>query len=289
MRVHVLRVPAKLQPAEQPFRYPRHNADYGIEQDFLAWLGAHPSMLGSVKDSDVHYLPVYWTRWHLSHDYGRTGIAELQSAVSSVLVDPARTFTVCQYDDGPLVSLGSTRIFLGSRQGVVGHDAPLLSSAHSRPRFVPRKRFLASFVGRLATHPLRADMARTLANEQGYVIEDRDGGPRRFVRRIIQSRVALAPRGSGGSSFRFFEAMQLGVVPLLLSDVDTRPFKRHMDWEGMSLYSSSAEDIPALISEFRESELAELGAAAHAGWASLLGYGRWCELVLAELEQASRP
>lgn len=38
-RIFVLQVPQELQPKRQAFSYPSHNRDYGIEQDFVAYLG----------------------------------------------------------------------------------------------------------------------------------------------------------------------------------------------------------------------------------------------------------
>lgn len=285
MRIHVLSVAGRLQPERQGFRYPRHNADYGIEQDFVAYLSSHPELVtDSPAAADWHYLPVWWTRWHLNHDYGRTGVDELRAAVADVIVDDAKTFTICQYDDGPLVDLGATTVFLGSRTRPEGRDVPLLSSAHRRPWWPPRRRYRASFCGRLSTHPLRGRMAGALAGRDDVSIVDGDHGPAFFVRQTLASRVALAPRGYGGSSFRFYEAMQLGVVPLLLGDVDTRPFKQLLAWDRVSLYAASADTVAALLDAHDDRQLDAMGRAARALYARRLAYGRWCELVLSELE-----
>jgi hypothetical protein len=284
LRVHVLRVGERLQPQRQAFHYPRHNADYGIEQDFLAYLASHPEcMASSPAAADWHYLPVWWTRWHLNHDYGRTGIDDLQAA-AAVIEDDGKTFTICQYDDGPLVDLGATTVFLGSRTGCDGHDAPLLSSPHRRPWWPPRKLYRASFCGRLSTHPIRQAMAETLTARDDALIVDGDGGPSFFVGRTLESRIALAPRGYGGSSFRFYEAMQLGVVPLLLGDVDTRPFKRLLAWDSVSLYAASADTLKELLDAHDDRHLDAMGRAARTVYDRQLAYGRWCALVLAELE-----
>ncbi|MEI8226712.1 MAG: hypothetical protein WCH77_00405 [Planctomycetota bacterium] len=68
-RIFVLQVPQELQPKRQAFSDPSHNRDYGIEQDFVAYLDRHPeSRARSAAEADWHYLPVFWTRWHLNHD-----------------------------------------------------------------------------------------------------------------------------------------------------------------------------------------------------------------------------
>lgn len=287
MKIHVLPVDPRLQPASQPFLYPAHNVDYGVEQDFHDWLTAHPEHVAAdAGDADFHYLPVYWTRWHLNHDYGKQGRDELAALVGPAIEDDARTFTICQYDDGPLAALGETILFLASRQDAQNRDIPLLSSPHRLPRLPARRgRYRASFVGRVHTHPIRAQLAEALAGRRDVRILDGDHGTRKFVRVTRSSLVALAPRGYGGSSFRFFEAAQLGAVPMLVGDVDTRPFKGVLDWSSASFYAPDAATAVGLLDDAEPDELARMGERAEKLWREDLTYGRWCRHVLAELEQ----
>ena len=283
--VHILPVPPVLQPAGHPVLYPKHNKDYGVEQDFLRSLTeSGEEMLTSNSDeADWHFLPAFWTRWHLNHDYAKQGREELQREVDRVVIDPAKTFTVCQYDDGPLVDLGNAPVFLASRQSQVGHDIPLLCAAHRAPRRAPRTRYRAAFVGRLWTHALRQEMADALEDRQDVLIYDGDRSTRFFVRRLLSAEIALCPRGYGGSSFRLFEAMQMARPPLLLSDVDTRPFRRVLPWDDFSFYAARASDLPRLIDERSSDELAEMGRRAHRVWREELTYGRWWSHVIDEL------
>jgi hypothetical protein len=286
-RIFVLQVPQELQPKRQAFSYPSHNRDYGIEQDFVAYLDRHPeSRARSAAEADWHYLPVFWTRWHLNHDYGRQGREVLQARAGDAILDDSKTFTVCQYDDGPLVGLGHTIVYLGSRQSESGRDAPLLCARHRRPWLPVRKRYQASFCGRLATHPLRHEMAVELDGRSDIAIVDGHKGAAFFVAQTMASRIALAPRGYGGSSFRFYEAMQLGVVPLLLGDVDTRPFKGLLPWSEVSFYARSAKEALERIDEHGHRQLTEMGRAARRFYETAVAYGRWCPLLLKELESA---
>lgn len=287
MKVYVLPLDPRLQPASQPFLYPSHNADYGVEQDFFDWLGRNPQHVTTDgRAADFHYLPVFWTRWHLNHDYGRQGRDELASLVSAAILDDARTFTICQFDDGPLAPLGRTTVFLSSRQGPEGRDIPLLSSPHKRPRIpVRRGRYLASFVGRVHTHPIRRELLSLLGDRRDVRIVDSERGTRRFVRITLASLVGLAPRGYGGSSFRFFEAAQLGVAPMLVGDVDTRPFKGALPWSRASLYAANAATAVRMLEDAGAVDLAAMGAEAARLWSEELTYGRWCRHVLAELAE----
>jgi hypothetical protein len=105
-----------------------------------------------------------------------------------------------------------------------------------------------------------------------------------FVRKMLESYVALCPRGHGGSSFRFFEAMQLGVVPFLIGDLDTRPFKRFINWDELSSFSQSVSEVNEILDSLKEADLILMGKKAAEIWKTELTYQKWCKYVLWELE-----
>lgn len=286
MKIFILAPNKAVQPRRQGFCYPLHNNDYGVEQDFLEYLSLNKSLLtSSSEEADWHYLPVFWTRWHLNHNYGKDGIEELQSYVDGAILNDARTFTVCQYDDGPSVNLGQTVQFLASRKTEYGVDIPLLCNCHRKPFFKPKKQYRASFVGRLGTHSVRNEMAVALRGRSDVVIRDGDIGTSAFVKTVLQSYLALSPRGYGGSSFRLFEAMQLGVAPVLIGDIDTRPFKRFLPWQDVSIFVNDINTLSAALNEKNDNKLIEMGVRASELYLHHLTYQKWCPYVLQELQE----
>jgi len=273
-------------PGNQVNTYPLHNQDFGVEQDFFEFLKNNPRLqTADPSKADWHYLPIYWTRWHVNHDYAKTGLSELQNYVDDAIINSKITFTICQYDDGPVVNTGDTTQLLASRKSYFGIDIPLLSSAHRIPWFAPRKKtILASFVGRLSTHKLRQEMAQHLSKVSGVSIVDSSQGTGRYVNIMLRSHIALCPRGYGGSSFRFFEAMQLGVVPFLIGDQDVRPFKNKIDWEKISIYTDSPAKISRILDKYSTDQLLSMGKAARLVWQNQLTYQKWCNLALEELK-----
>lgn len=287
MKIFKLPVEKALQPERQNFLYPKHNADYGVEQDFERYLESNKHLLtDNIAEADWHYLPVYWTRWHLKHDYGRSGSQLLAQYTSASIVDDRKTFTICQYDDGPMVNLGNTIEFLASRKSAKGCDIPLLCSEHKR-KLSFLKPYYASFAGRLNTHPIRLEMRDVMHGKRGVLISEIDLPTNKYVKLITQSLVALCPRGYGGSSFRFFEAMQLGVVPALLGDLDTRPFKNFIEWDQFSLYSDNPHELIGQIMSYSPYELRIMGRKAKEIYINFLAYQKWPKLLLKELSQLS--
>lgn len=287
MKIFILSVPFEFQPSARKTIYLRHNKkDYGIEQDFLDWLKQNPELIVDRPDiADWHYLPVYWTRYHLCHQYGRTGRGFLQRQVSERILDEGRTFTICQYANGPMIDLGKTVQFLASRKEQ-GIDVPLICYPHEIPSPKPAKKWLASFAGKLHTHPIRSTMRQQLGRRGDINILNvphHGKSPAFFVNQMLQSYAALCPRGYGCTSFRFYEAMQIGIVPIFISDIDNRPFKAFLNWDRVSFYTESVEGAKDILDSHPTRELLQMGKSAKVTWYQDLTFGKWCKYVLKEL------
>lgn len=81
--------------------------------------------------------------------------------------------------------------------------------------------------------------------EHSRIVEVRTEGlsARQFAGILERSLIKIAPRGYGGSSFCFFEAIQKGSIPWLIGDIDTRPFKESLDWSVASFYSETVDEF----------------------------------------------
>lgn len=300
MKIYILSIKKKFQPESQMNIYPKHNKDFGVEQDFENYLFKNKQLLTeNPKTANWHYLPVYWTRWHVNHDYAKQGLDELQDEVNNIILNSKKTFTICQYDDGPIVNLQKTTVFLSSRMTTSGKDIPLLSNSHKKSIFRPKKKYFVSFVGNLLAHPLRKEMADLLKEREDIYIFDitknqpsflqriilsRFGGYSRFfVKKLLESYLSLCPRGYGGSSFRFYESMQLGIVPFLIGERDTRPFKKFINWDEISFYTNDINRIINILDSMDKENLILIGKKAQKVFQEKLSYQKWCLLVIKEL------
>jgi len=296
MKIFILNTPLLLQPQKQSFKYPSHNKDYGIEQDFLKWLKKQKNLLtNDPSEATWHYLPVYWTRWHINHNFAVNGegLAQLQEEIDEIVIDDTKTFTITQFDGGTLINTGKATIFTAARTNNPGIDVPILCSAHRKPPFPVKKNYVASFNGSLITHPIRVEMEQRFNGNQNVLVQGTL--PTRFYKRwfwatnynlnTMASYVALSPRGTSCNSFRFFEAMQLGVAPCLIGDADVRPFKKFIPWEEISYYASSVDELDNLLHGLDKKEAIEKGKKAYRYWENELYYQKWCKYVIMELEE----
>lgn len=285
MKIFILNIDSRFRPDKQLFHYPVHNKDYGVEQDFYNFLLTHKEFVtDNESKADFLYIPIYWTRYFLNNDYGKKGVTELQRELNLKLKRNKKHFTICQYDDGPMVKMKNTLVFLSSRKKDDGIDIPLLSSDHKTPFFRPKKKYLMSFIGRLDTHIIRKEMSDAITSYDDVLIQDKNQKEKPFVNNILSSYVSLCPRGYGGSSFRFYESMQLGTVPFMVSDIDTRPFKKFIDWEKISLFTNNPRNIISVINKYTKNELLIMGRNAQREYYEKIRFTNWCKLVLKELE-----
>lgn len=286
VKIYTLPVHPEFQPDHQNFTSSPLQ-QYGVEQDFLWWLQAHPELQASEPaEADWDYLPLFFNRIYVNA-WGKDTYA-VQAEILRLVSRNRPTFTIAEYDlhtFHPDLDLCSMAVFTASRRGELGIDIPLLCSPHPIPSPLPDKRWLASFVGNLNTFTPRPEMAEALAGRGDVWLEHASKGIDYFAQVMLQSYIGLAPRGYGGASFRFYEAMQLGVVPLLIGDLDTRPFKRWLPWDAVSLYLPDCAKLNELLDSVDAQDLALMGVQAQRMYQDALAFGKWPEYVLKELER----
>jgi len=98
-----------------------------------------------------------------------------------------------------------------------------------------------SFIGSL-THPLRHAMSQSLQGIQGVLINASEWTPTvdssrvDLFKNITQRSIfSLCPRGYGATSYRLYESMQLGAIPVYLSDRHLLPWSDEIDWSTFSV------------------------------------------------------
>jgi hypothetical protein len=288
MNIYILPVHERLQPNSSLIIYPEHNDDYWLEQDFWKYLQANQRLITQdPQKADFHYLPVFWSRLNNNHSNDPNKREELQKWVNQSISDDLKTFTICQ-PSGTLLDVGRTIVFCASRRVKTYIDLPLICKPHQLPIQSPTKKYLASFVGKLGTHAIRAEMAECFKGMENVTVIDGNRGEDFYVEKILESYITLCPRGAGGSSYRFFETMQLGGVPFMIGDLDTRPFKKYINWDEYSFFAESPQQALKMVKSCQIERLLNMGRKCSEFWKERLTYGKWCGFVLEELNELKR-
>lgn len=301
MKIYIFPVPRLAQPSSQSFMSPPHNSQWGVEQDFLRWLEQSGLTTSSLFDADWAYLPVFWNRCYINYEWGKGKLEELSQVVRSVFrqFDRKRIFTICEYDilnmQGHVYDLSGATVFVASRKSPdsLCIDIPLLCSEHKSGLTVlpPERTWLASFIGNYKVHSPRPEMCEVTKDMWDVTVQDtaEDRPEEHFIHLAQSSYTVLSPRGYGGQSFRFYEAMQLGVVPIHIGDFDPRPFPEQIDWESISIWCNNVSNLPKILDDMRGHKgwLVEMGRKAREVYYSDLAYGKWCRHVVSKLEALS--
>jgi hypothetical protein len=223
---------------------------------------SHPptrfDVASSVEDADIV----------LYVEYGYTGLADLPRLIIGVNKAPAARHFFFSEADWPFPVLPGAYPSL-HRPCRWAHSWAYLPRREMDGRELALEpKFLFSFLGRRATHPIRKtivtldapetpclDIADALRRFPGYEYSQT------YRSLIAQSKFVLCPRGFGASSIRIFEAMSSGRVPVIISDQWQRP--PGISWESFSLSIPEANvlDIPIVLKR-AERDAQEMGRLA---------------------------
>lgn len=137
---------------------------------------------------------------------------------------------------------------------------------------------LFSFIGGVSSAPVREAIVtithpRALIRDTGDDPANVDGHPAAFYERfhrdfaeaMVNSRFTLCPRGAGTSTFRLFETMKAGRVPVILSDDWVAP--EGPAWPSFSIIvpERHVTRLPEIL-EAHEERAQEMGRMAREQW-----------------------
>lgn len=221
------------------------------------------------------YLPVFWTSYYVNNGYKST--KELQKFLNS-LDKSKKYFTICQYDDGILDNVKGLDLLvyaMGSNKPGY-YPIPLISQplnnnhvAHLKNRDIEY-----SFIGK-NTHPIREQLIKAFNNDTNTSYFDETLGRdielthrtlnpyigfdelpiAEYYQILIRTKYALCPRGYGVTSFRMFEAMAYGCIPVYISDEFLEPFNIPFTLYGIKIKEDQIKDIPEIIKSANYQEL----------------------------------
>jgi hypothetical protein len=150
---------------------------------------------------------------------------------------------------------------------------PYTESPQVTPQAGRNPDLLFSFLGRNC-HPCRDTIFKTKYSRRDVLVEDtshfnafthsnegKAADQRRYFEICQRSKFLLCPRGVGASSIRLFEALRLGIAPIIVSDA-WLPCAGP-DWKRCAIFvkERDAGRLEEIVSEY-ESRWREMGAAA---------------------------
>jgi len=207
--------------------------------------------------TDWIYLPIYWTNNYVQRGFKADECAQ---GVLDSLDAGERYFTVVQCDDGIYERYPENLLVFGA--GGVG-DIPIpLLAAPPHPNGKHARDTLGSFMGTVecggpagegkATESTwnpdgfgamtRRAMFAAFAGTPGFYLRDCNVPVGEFRTQMHRSRFALCPRGYGRTSFRLYEAMEMGCVPVYIhADGAWLPYRDVLNWSELAVLCDIGE------------------------------------------------
>jgi len=243
---------------------PYHKGDYLEEYFSRRWNQEIPQ-------KNRKYIDVFWTNIFCNKAFSAQKYPNIQKFLDETLDKNEQYFTVCQFDDGPLEKFPKeTKIFSAGGNRKEGNIIPIPLICSPIPRMlVPKaskKTIFASFIGS-DTHQIRKKMIESVSNKKDYVVETSKWSVSvpiqnfySFIKTTAFSKFSLAPRGYGKSSFRLYEIMQLGSVPVYISDDHYLPWEDELNWKDFCVLikESEIEHLDEILRSIKEDEYEDM-------------------------------
>jgi hypothetical protein len=246
-------------PPKYPLYPPYSNVNDYIEHYFYNFYLKNKD---EFKSKSRIYIPAFWTTI-----YNDNLDIDVQSILNS-LPEENKYFTVIQHDDGIKYRLPKNTIVFSASENGSGEiiPIPLITSPipHKPAKF--KKSILCSFVGS-NTHWIRQKLFDKFSSTDGFVFKMKPWSPninssdlQEFVDITCKSKFSLAPRGNIRSSFRLYEILQLGSVPVYISDEFFLPFSNEINWSKFCIliHPNDIDKLNDILNSISDSEYEQM-------------------------------
>jgi hypothetical protein len=207
--------------------YPPYHQGLYLEDYFMEFLTKNR------PHTSRYFIPVSWTSYY-NNGMPWNVLQGFLNSLNSLLP----YYVVSQHDDAPAQRLPPNTLVFSAGGNYSGPNCipiPLICSPITKTD-TTNKDIFCSFVGS-ATHGIRNELFNTFKNDSdflftqgGWDIKVSEDKLNHFINTTSKSKFALCPRGYGKSSFRLYETMQLGTVPVYVSDDHYLPWTDELDW-----------------------------------------------------------
>jgi len=198
-------------------------------------------------------LPIAWSAYYKAYKNDSIRMAELQRLIYS-LDRNEKYFTICNYTDGILsdISMIDIVVYAGAKYKPEYFPIPLIHDSQDILIEGSAKSKLFSFIGS-NTNDIRVKLKDQYPDDVKLGFDRQE-----FIKQINTSTFTLCPRGKSENTFRIFEALMCGSIPVYISDVFVEPFNIPFESYGVKL---TPENIN-LISDIFKSEAITQSAKA---------------------------
>ena len=260
--------------------YPPYHEGYYLEDYFYNWF------ISQNLELDRYLIPVFWTTCYVDNCY--YGIQNILDTIDK----SKKYFTVAQHDDAIREILPPDTICFNAGGNGGGIPIPLVCSPikdEVKPKV--EKDIFCSFVGSI-THPIRNIMYQVLINNPKYIISAKnwtssvsENDFNNFINITSRSIFGLAPRGYGKTSFRLYECMQLGTIPVYIYDDKFIPFEEDIDWNEFSVLISinDLQNLDNILCSYTDDRIKQMQNNLYKYWIENFTMESICKKIISKI------
>jgi hypothetical protein len=246
--------------------YPPYHEGMYLERYFIDFYIKNRQQF---DETEFFFLPVCWTDIYLH----RNDLIPTLQQILNELDPKLKYFTVSQHDDAPFQTLPPLTINFsagGNQPGTI--PIPLICGP-IKYQSSEIKDIFCSFVGSVTqplpgwgkiSHDLRFKLLEVLKNNSKYTLKPKHWSPEikqdeqeTFLQITGRSKFTLCPRGYGATSFRLYEAMQLGSIPVYIYYKQPfLPFSDKLDWNKIAILveQDNIENIDHILTNINNTQ-----------------------------------
>jgi len=256
--IDCMKVPKKFHK-KCPKPYPPHQKGMVIEEAMHDFIKKNKVR----KKSEFIYIPLYWTNIYAIRNCYLKPQDDIQEFLDG-LEHSHKYFTVVQNDDGIHESVPDNVLIFSA--GGNGHIPVPLTCDRHKIKNNKKRDIKVSFVGAIhysdsyESNLTRFYMQKELSKYNDFVIMEhrlRNFDIALFEDLTSRSVFTLCPRGYGRTSFRLYEAMNMGSIPIYIYDELFLPYLDELNWEDFSIlcHVDDIKDLPDIINNHTEDEI----------------------------------
>jgi len=278
---HLINIFSNFRPNPKYPTYPPYHEGLYLEDYFFDYFTKNN------LESNRYYIPVFWTTCYVDNCF--SGLQELINTLNPNL----KYFTVAQHDDAIREKLPPNTISFNAGGNGSGIPIPLVCSPikdEIKPKL--ERDIFCSFVGSV-THPIRNMMYNSLHTMSKYVIYGKQWTPsvsnddfNNFLNLSSRSIFSLCPRGYGKSSFRLYEVIQLGSIPVYIYDQKWCPFEDEIDWNEFSVLIdiNNIQNIDNILSSISQDKIKQMQDNLYKYWNENFTMKSICEKIIIKIK-----
>lgn len=270
--------------------YPPYHEGLYLEEFFYDFYKKNKS---SFDKTGYTLIPIFWTAVYRENIFFKSSIDRKQYLQHYLNALPqGKYFCVSQHDDAikEILPNGTISFEAGGRRD--GIAIPLICSPLKKIPNAAEKEFFCSFVGSM-THPIRKELFNLYSLDKDFKLIGSEWTAavsnnqfNEFIDTTIKSEFTLCPRGYGASSFRLYESLQLGSIPVYISDKEWLPFKDEINWNEFCVIApfNDLKNLKQILKSFSNKQKKEMLDKGKYVYQNYFTLQKTCEQILKYLK-----